>query len=244
MPLHDWSKLAEWEGVHQLWISELYYAIRAQLPPGYRAGLGTVPSLTIGAQPTKPEVSVHEASTRNWQPPISNGNALGQSEFAEEVTVLTLDPSMMVQVYRQRDLVSVFELISPANKDREATRIVTRDRIIGYLMLGIHVAYVDVHPQPYDCSLADFVAQALAFAQGPLPAPHAWSVRVGTPPDKGGRSLAVQRTPFAIGQPLPGMGLPLSREITIPIDLDATYSKVTGSYLSWLPSLNGHDSSN
>jgi FKBP-type peptidyl-prolyl cis-trans isomerase (trigger factor) len=32
MPLHDWSKLPEWEGVHQLWISDLYYDISGKLP--------------------------------------------------------------------------------------------------------------------------------------------------------------------------------------------------------------------
>ena len=106
-------------------------------------------------------------------------------------------------------------------------------------MLGVQVVYVDVHARPLDFSLADFVAQSLELKQAPLPSPHAMAYRVAPPADKLGRSLAILRTPLTIGQPLPPIGLPLNRETTIPVELEATYSKVTQSYLSWLPSTNG-----
>ena len=37
MPLHDWSELAGWEGVHLLWMTELLHAIKGNLPPEFRA---------------------------------------------------------------------------------------------------------------------------------------------------------------------------------------------------------------
>jgi len=145
--------------------------------------------------------------------------------------VLTLDPSSVVQVFRERDLVAILEVISPRNKDRESARAITRDRIIGYLMLGIQVAFVDVDAKPYEFSLADFIAQGLQLAQSPLPSPHAMAYRVGSPFNNQGRSLAMRRTPFTIGQPLPATGLPLNRDTTVPVELEKTYTKVTESYL-------------
>ena len=37
MPLHDWSVLPGWDGVHQVWGVELLYAMKSLLPPAYRA---------------------------------------------------------------------------------------------------------------------------------------------------------------------------------------------------------------
>src|SRR3954470_6723035 len=124
MPLHDWSKLPEWEGVHQLWIVELYRDVRSKLPPGYRAGLATVPSLTVGAPPTHPDVSVHHEQN----PAPAHGTEFSPDDlsgFDTEVTVLSLDPTKMIRVYRGSELVSVLELISPENKDRDSKRKTT-----------------------------------------------------------------------------------------------------------------------
>src|SRR5262249_16840038 len=145
MPLHDWSRLPEWEGVHHLWIVSLYKDIKSKLPPGYRAGLATVPSLTIGGPATHPDVNVQRAPS-----PVPSA-AAAPDEFADfdtEVTVLALDPTTIVRVFRGNDLVAAVELISPRNKDRESSRTATVDRFVGYLSLGIHVLYVDVHAAP------------------------------------------------------------------------------------------------
>ena len=48
MSLHDWSALAGWDGVHQVWIVELLYWIKPRLPAGYRAYIGTTPTFAIG----------------------------------------------------------------------------------------------------------------------------------------------------------------------------------------------------
>jgi hypothetical protein len=237
MPLHDWSRLPEWEGVHQLWIVGLYKDIKAKLPPGYRAGLATVPSLTIGGPATHPDVSVQ----RTPSPPGPSGEPAPDelSGFDPEVTLLALDPTTMVRVYRGSELVAAVELISPRNKDREASRAATVDRIVGYLALGVHVLFVDVHPAPQAFSLADAIASALEYPQPPCPSPHAMAYRVGLTADGGGRTLAVRRAPLAVGEPLPMISLPLSLSRTVPVDLEVTYSAAAGDYLSWLPSLNG-----
>ncbi len=236
MPLHDWSRLPEWEGVHQLWISELYYDIRSKLPPGYRAGLAKVPGLTIGAPPTHPDINVREVRPAT---PIAEGPSVEMFPSDETVAVMTLDPNMVIHIRRANDLVAVFELISPRNKDREETRKTTVDRVIGYLMLGVHVAYVDVHAQPLDFSLADAVAFALKIQQPRVHGPQAMAYAVGGPLEEGGRDLSIRRLPLAVGQPLPTLYLPLTNDRAIALDLETTYAKVTDSYLSWLPTANG-----
>ena len=45
MPLHDWSDLGGWEGVHDIWLVELLRCIMPQLPPGYQIHLGSSPAL-------------------------------------------------------------------------------------------------------------------------------------------------------------------------------------------------------
>src|SRR4051812_39374819 len=137
MPLHDWSRLPEWEGVHQLWIVGLYQDIKSKLPPGYRAGLATVPSLTIGGPATHPDVSVLRG--QSLADPAADAVPNEMAGFETEVTLLALDPTTMVRVYRGSDLVAAAELISPSNKDREGSRAATVDRIVGYLALGVHV---------------------------------------------------------------------------------------------------------
>ena len=51
MPLHDWTDGLGWEGVHHLWISELLRWIKPRLPVGYRAYIGSAPTVEIGAAP-------------------------------------------------------------------------------------------------------------------------------------------------------------------------------------------------
>jgi len=235
MPLHDWSKLPEWDGVHQLWIVELYRDVKARLPPGFRAGMATVPGLTIGAPATHPDVSVQRTAL-NAPVEYPAGDL---SAFDTEVTLLTLEPCKAINVYRDRDLVSVLELLSPANKDRPKTRQAMVDRIVGYLALGIHVMYVDVHAQPFEFSPADAIAAALDYSQPPCPSPQALAFRVGGPLNGEGRLLAIRRAPLTIGQALPTIGLPISQTQVVPIDLEGAYARATGEYLSWLPSVNG-----
>src|SRR6202165_3112132 len=64
MPLHDWTDDRGWDSVHQLWINSLLFWAQERLPAGYRAYLGSVPGLSIGAEPAgRPDLGV-----RTWLP--------------------------------------------------------------------------------------------------------------------------------------------------------------------------------
>jgi hypothetical protein len=40
MPLHDWSRLEGWQGVHHFWMGEITRDLNANLPAGYKAVIG------------------------------------------------------------------------------------------------------------------------------------------------------------------------------------------------------------
>src|SRR5690348_10028486 len=94
MPLHDWNTMDNWETVHHLWITNLYFAIKERLPAGFRAYMATVPLLGIGGSSGKPDVSVHrrpeEVNPPEPRPAGGNGTGASPGEAPMfEVTVAT-----------------------------------------------------------------------------------------------------------------------------------------------------------
>ncbi len=225
MPLHDWSALPGWDGVHQVWGVELLYAIKPQLPPAYRAYIGTTPTFAIGGPGDgRPDVGV-----RDWPaggPPATLAADAGP-EPDEEVAVATLATDTALLVERAGRLVAAVELVSPRNKDRPSAQAAYAAAYAGYLLRGVHLLLVDVHRRPAAFSFADEVARGLGLRQPPVPAPLAVGYRVGGPSPDGGRFLAVWRRPLAVGDPLPVMRLPLSADEWVAVDLEATYRRAT-----------------
>ena len=221
MPLHDWSALTGWEGVHQVWGVELLYAIKPQLPPAFRAYIGTTPTFAIGG----PDVGV-----RDW--PASGSPSVAADigpEPDEEVAVATLAGDTAVLVERAGRLVAAIELVSPRNKDRPAARAAYAAAYAAFLLRGVHLLLVDVHRRPAAFSFADEVARGLDLTQPAVPAPFAVGYRVGGPSPDGGRFLAVWRRSMAAGEPLPSMTLPLSPDESVAVDLEGTYRRATAA---------------
>ena len=230
MPLHDWNEQSGWEGVRHSWQTELLRWIKPRLPSGYRAYIGSVPTIAVGAPTEKPDVSV-----RQWpreQAPAADG-ATTAPEPDEEVAVATIDPSTAVYVENRGRLTAAVELISPRNKDRPSSRATYLARYVGYLLEGVNLLLVDVHRWPLAFSFADQIAHELQFTQPPLPAPFAVGYRVGEPAATGGHLLAVWRRALTVGAPLPVLPLPLTVDVQIPVDLEQTYSRAAAdAYLS------------
>jgi hypothetical protein len=232
MPLHDWTDRSGWEGVHLLWISELLRWIKPRLPAEYRAYVGSVPTVAVGAPAQKPDVGV-----RQWPQETSSEtkvSAPGPSEEPdEEIAVATLDPGKALYIERQGQLVAGVELVSPRNKDRPVARSTYLARYLGYLLEGVHLLLVDVHPRPLAFSFADQIAAEFQIAQPALPPPFAISYRVGEPAATGGRILGIWRRPLAADAALPNVMLPLDLQVKVPIDLENTYQRAAAdAYLT------------
>jgi hypothetical protein len=224
MPLHDWDVVAGWEGVHLLWMTELLRHVKRELPPGYRAYLGTVPALAVGAPATKPDVSVRSALPRAAAPAAAHSPTDDEMEPDEEVAVATVEPNTALFVEREGSLIAAVELVSPRNKDRGAARESFVTRAAAYLHSGVHLLVVDVHRRPVGFSIADAVARELAIDQPALPAPLAVSYRVGDPAATGGRMIAIWRRALMPGEALPRLPLPLTADRSITVDLEPTYT--------------------
>src|SRR5579875_1576153 len=165
MPLHDWTDRPGWEGVHHLWITELLRWIKPRLPEGYRAYIGSVPTVAIGAPAERPDVSVREwkedqapsTSPDSTSSPVQTTN----EDPDEEIAVAALEPSTSLYVELRGRLIAAVELVSPRNKDRPVARATYVARYVGYLLEGVHLLLIDVHRRPLSFSFADAIAQEL-----------------------------------------------------------------------------------
>ncbi len=225
MPLHDWTDRAGWEGVHHLWISELLRWTKPRLPEGYRAYVGSAPLLAVGLTSTKPDVAFLSSKPERSESTPPSSTASSVQEPDEEVAVATLDPDTAIFVERAGQLVAAIELISPRNKDRTIARASYLARYLGYLLDGVHLALVDVHPRPRGFSFANQLASELDLAQPHLDPPLAVSYRVGEPASTGGRMLAIWRRPMIVGAPIPDLPLPLDMTHSVGLDLEQTYAR-------------------
>lgn len=219
MPLHDWTDRPGWEGMHIFWMTEIARGLRANLPPGYRAVIGSSPLVAIGSVPMKPDVAVTNGS---HHPPPNPAATTRRPDM--EVAVAALEEDTSVLVEREGRLVAAVELISPRNKERPAAREQYAARYLNYLRGGVHLLLVDVHRRPLDFSFPQLIAASLGQAMPAPAAPSAMAYRVGAAAAVGGRMLAVWQYPLIVNEPLPAVVLPLNLDLEVPIDLEAGYT--------------------
>lgn len=234
MPLHDWTDRGGWEGMHHLWLTELLREVKARLPAGYRAFIGSPPTVAVGAVSERRDVAVHK-----WREelPKPSAGVMPEGEAMApdiELAVATLELSPAVHVEYEGRLVAAIEVISPRNKDRPSARATYLSRYLGYLLEGIHLLLIDVLRRPFGFSFADQIEVELHIErQLPLPAPFAVGYRVGEPAATGGRLLALWRRPLTPNAPLPSLPLALDVESSIVVDLETTYSRAAAdAYLT------------
>jgi hypothetical protein len=238
MPLHDWTDRFGWDGLHLIWIVQLLHWVKPRLPAGYRAYVGTVPTVAVGAPDERPDVSVRQWPEQERPPAVAdaNGPPASDTESPEpdvEVALASLEPASTMFVERAGLLVAAVELISPRNKDRPMARATYLARYAGYLLQGVNLLLVDVHRRPLAFSFADGIARELGLKEPELPAPLAVSYRVGEPAATGGRLLAIWRRALEPGAPLPTLPLALNVQTAVQVDLETTYMRAAAdAYLT------------
>lgn len=223
MPLHDWTDRGGWEGVHHLWLAELARWLKARLPAGYRAFIGSPPTIGIGSLSEKPDVSVREwrDEAKPTGPVAPDGTIV---EPTVEVALATDELAPAVQVEYKGRLIAAIEIISPRNKDRPSAREKYLYRYVGYLLNGMHLMVIEVLRRPFGFSFADEIAREIELDQPGLP-PFAAVYRVGEPAAEGGRYLAHWRGELQAEVVMPKMPLPLDVHTAVVVDLEATYMR-------------------
>jgi hypothetical protein len=207
--------------MHIFWMTEIARALRATLPPGYRAVIGSSPLIALGVAPVKPDVGVTNGAPR--QPQTTTPSAT-IPEPDLEVAIATLEEDTSVLVERDGRLVAAVELISPQNKDRPTAREQYAGRYLNYLR-GVHLLLIDIHRRPLGFSFAQLIAEGLGELLPAPVAPSTVAYRVGPAAAQGGRMLGVWQHALVIGEPLPPMPLPLTPDELVMVDLEATYSR-------------------
>src|SRR5262249_21095929 len=179
MPLHEWTDRPGWDGLHHLWITELLRWVKPRLPAGYRAYIGSVPTIAVGAPSERPDVSVRqwpEVQAPAIPPPAeAPTEQTPMEEPDEEIPVPSPDPDTALCVELRGRLIAAVELVSPRNKDRPVARTTYLARYLGYILEGVHLLLVDVHRRPLNFSFADRIAEELQIRQPTCPPPMAVS---------------------------------------------------------------------
>jgi len=227
MPLHDWSDDRGWDSVHQLWINSLLYWAQEQLPSGYRAYLGSVPGLSIGTEPGRPDIGVRSWQSSEKAPAATTAVVDVPAPDFKTVALLNPEPRHAVHVFHQGQMVAAIELVSPRNKDRPSSREFYRNRYLGYLWSGVHLMLVDVHRRPIGFSFAEAMA---AEAGGQFPVglpPHVVSWNVGGTTPEGGQFLDGWYRTLVVGESLPTLPLALKTDSLLLVDLERTYVEAT-----------------
>jgi hypothetical protein len=212
MPLHDWAVQSRWPTVRHVWLVELLRSIKPRLPVGYRAWIESSPMLSA------------EDMDAQVDPSIMAGVIAGQ-EPDYEVPVPTLHADKAIFVTGHGRLTAVIELISPRHKDDAVPRTAHLGRWLNYLTWGVNLVLIDVHRRPLGFSFADAFARELKLPQKPLPSPMGIAYRVGGDGPDGGQFLAAWAKPFAVGEPLPAIPLPLTTTLDISLPLEQTYAR-------------------
>ena len=228
MPLHDWVGKKRWSSVHLYWMTEIAQDLKASMPPGYEAIVGSNELIAVDLAPVQPDVAVLPAPADAGSGPPSG--RVPEPDFA--VDVATLEDEVTLAVVRNSFVVAVVELISPRDKDRPDSREQYGTRYLNYLRNGVNLMLVDVHRRPAAFSFPQFLVTALDLPTPPAVAPCAASYGLRGRAAAGGRTVDIWQRPLTIGQPLPGLPLALLGDDRVNVDLESTYARAaTKSYV-------------
>lgn len=136
------------------------------------------------------------------------------------------DSDVHIHVAHEHRLLAAIELVSPANKDRPSRRASAVVHYAAYIQNGIRLLLIDLLPKPQGFSFADGIAEEVGIPdQAPLPPPMAVSYLVGPRSLSGTAVLEMWGRTLTPGQPLPTLPLWLTSKQSVPVDLEATYTK-------------------
>jgi hypothetical protein len=236
MPLRDHfhppvSRQVSWEEIHGQWPARIVMQLKEQLPPGFVSG----PKVHSGAR-VEVDIATYErddVATGFGHAEAGGGVATAAWTVAEPSVAVETDipddDEYEVRIYdaeRERTLVAVIELVSPANKDR----VERRNRFVGkcaaLLRQGVAVSIVDVvTTRQFNlyAELMAFLGQTDPTLNGAPAATYAASCRWVLGERRG--KLETWSHVLAVGRPLPTLPLWLSPKKVVPLDLEQSYEK-------------------
>ena len=226
------SKKSSWEGFHGGWPMVIVQHLRKLLPPGYiaepRVHLGTFMEIDIGAleEDDAPGLGVSGGNG-------PGGVATAASAVAEPIVAVDTDPpeeyEYEVRIFdmeRERQLVAAIELVSPANKDRPASREALVNKCAALLRKGVAVSIVDL----VTIRRFNLYAQLMQLIGHPDPTmslnePPIYAASCRWPTNGTRARLEAWSHTLQVGKPLPTLPLWLSRELMVSLNLEPSYEQ-------------------
>jgi hypothetical protein len=219
-----------WEAFHAAWAVQISrFLNRRVLPQGYFAEAQT----HVGR--VEIDVSAFEGDAPGRTGPTDgNGGGVMLATWAPPTSALTapviFPDEIEVRVFETSaglTLAAAIEFVSPGNKDRRAERRAFAAKCASYLSAGVGLVIVDVVTNRlanlHD-DLIELLEQADTFrfpSDTPLYATAYRPLR-GKEDDR----IEMWLNSLAVGQPLPTLPLALRGGVTVPVDLEGTYTEV------------------
>lgn len=240
MPLLDHfrpplSQRRHWDSFHGAWAEAMAANLNQSLLPERfvaeaRVKLGGQVEIDVGAfAETTTAPSSGSGGVALWSPP----------KPAATIPLDFQDPDIFeVQVMSEEEgprLVAAIELVSPANKDRAASRRMFAVKCASYVYSGVSVIMVDVvtersgnlHSELFDL----FRVQLSTPGQGSR---DLYATAYRTIPSPQGLHLETWAHSLTLGSPLPTLPLWLQADLCLPLDLEATYQAAcTARRIAW-----------
>ena len=234
MPLRDHfrppvSNRVSWEEIHAQWPARIVMQLKELLPPGFVSG----PNVLAGAQI---EIDIATYEHDDAKSDFTNGSregelpsadwSVGEPSLAVETEIPDYD-EYEVRIYdarRERTLVAVIELVSPANKDRPEKRNAFVGKCAALLQKGVAVSIVDVvTTRQFNLyvELMAFLGQSDPKMGSEPEAIYAASCR--WIPRRGRAMLETWSHILSVGQPLPTLPLWLTPMRVVPLELERSY---------------------
>jgi hypothetical protein len=229
MPLHDHfhpplSARRHWDSFHGAWAEAMAATLnQGLLPPHYfaeaRVRLGRAVEIDLGTfEERRADSTGPNGGVAVWAPPRPLLQAPLHFSPPDTFEVQVLDGSEGPR------LVAAVELVSPANKDRPGNRRAFAVKCASYLQQQVGLVVVDVVTERLASlhrELLDLLAVAAATpgqADGDL-----YAAAYRAVPAAEAMALETWVEPLAVGAALPTLPLWIATDLSIPLDLDATY---------------------
>lgn len=234
MPLRDHfhppvSHRASWEGLHGQWPAMIVQQLYHVLPVGYVAE----PRVHLG-----PYFEIDVTTYERGQPEtattaVTNGAGVATAVWSATQPVLDVEADWPDQyeyevlIYdqeRDRRLVAAVKLVSPASKDRPESRRALVTKCATLLRQGVGIVLVDlvtIRRFNLYAELIEWIGQNDPALGGEPPTTYAAALRFQKPAQR--TRLQTWLYSLVIGQPLPTLPLWLSADLSVPLDLEASY---------------------
>ncbi len=231
MPVHDWTLVEAgiFHDLHLVWIGAIHHALnQGLLPKGYYAlveqhvGRPVTDVLTLRVNPVPPPLPLP------W-PPATGGIAVAETpprtrrEQTVGPTALARRRSLAIRHVSGHRLVSLLEMVSPANKDHALHVEEFAAKAVSALDAGVHLLLVDLFPPgPHDpYGMHGVILQRLEQSDEPYDLPANEPLTLAS--YASGPRIEIYTEHVAVGAALPEMPLFLRPDRYVNVPLEPTY---------------------